>query len=68
MKLVWAYRDSNSVSVLVAATLGVVAKLIFHMSNPVLTDSFFWFSIGLSEAIVSAVQLDNGQGRAVDDV
>lgn len=67
-KLSWTVRDSSSRSVLVAVTLGFVAKLIFHMSNPVLTDSFFWFSIGLSEAMVSAVQVDNGQGRAVDDV
>ncbi len=63
LRAAWTAPDARSRSVLVAVTLGYVTKLIFHVSSPILTDLFFWFCLGLGEAVVSVQRAHAALGR-----
>lgn len=56
VRCAWQAEDAQVRSLFLALILGYVAKLISHLSNPILTDSFFWFYVGLSEAAVVSAQ------------
>lgn len=52
----WQSPAGPARTVLLALSLGYVAKLLSHLSNPILTDLFFWLYVGLAEGGIMAAQ------------
>ena len=64
----WQSSDSRIRSVLAALTLGYGAKLLSHLSTPILTDLLFWFYVGLSEAALIVYRSGNTNGNGAADL
>lgn len=63
----WQSSDSRIRTVLAALTLGYGAKLLSHMSTPILTDLLFWYYVGLSEAALAVYRSGNTNGDGAVD-